>query len=188
MYRPPHHHRPRGLLSGSALPSRSASPIWLPAVSTGSSPWPGGDCPFSEPSSSWLQDIVFTRFWESPACLDLCCPPAFSGLPSRAHLHPDSPAALTLTFTCGLAHNYKAITSTIEACQTTKYWKDLPCHIKDPPSYRKSVPDYADSKPPCQCLASAEVPTVQWSHAGPWVPALYSDKWGCCEDVFFLHC
>ena len=47
---------------------------------------------------------------------------------------------------------------------------------KPGPVNLKSMPDYEDSKPPCQCLASAEVHMVQGSHAGPWVPALYSDK------------
>lgn len=183
-----HHHHPRGLLSGSALPSRPASPTWLPAVSTVSLPGlvvlvlsRNHPLPGYKPSPS-------PDFERAPLAWASCCPPAFSCLPSRTHLHPGSPAALPLTFTCGLAHNYKAITSTIEACQTTKYWKDFPCHIKDPSSYRKSVSEYEDSRPPCQCLASAEVPMVQWSHAGPWVPVFYSDKRGCCEDVFFLHC
>lgn len=72
------------------------------------------------------------------------CPPALSGLPSHSHLPPCFPAALSLTFTCGLAHSYRTITPTVEAHQTTKYWKDFPCHIKDPPGYRKSMPEYKD--------------------------------------------
>lgn len=72
------------------------------------------------------------------------CPPALSGLPSHSPLPPCFPAALSLTFTCGLAHSYRTITPTVEARQTTKYWKDFPCHIKDPPGYRKSMPEYKD--------------------------------------------
>lgn len=145
MYRPPHHHHPRGLLSGSALPSRPASPIGFllsPLVSlpglvvivlSRNHPLPGYK---TSPSPS---------FQRAPLAWTSRRPPAFGCLPSHAHLHPGFPAALSLTFTCGLAHNYKAIKSTIEACQTTKHWKNFPCHIKDPPSYRKSVPDYEDS-------------------------------------------
>lgn len=95
------------------------------------------------------------------------------GLPGPLALHPASPAypvsspstrspaALSLTFTCGLAHSYKVITLTTEACQTTKYWKAFSCHIKDPPNHSKSMHENKDWKTGWSGLASAGVPVAR---------------------------
>lgn len=126
---------------------------WLLTVSVGFSARLSGGYHFSTSSSSWWQDIA-TRFWANSACLDLL-------LSTRPHLLTPSlppPPVFQLPGLWPSPVAWPTATLTTETCQTTKYWEDFPCHIKDPLSYNKSMHENEDRKTPWHRLASLRCP------------------------------